>query len=276
MESFDDMRTQAGQRNKLSEESELSYHAIIDNLLYGIITINDKAEITNFNKAAEKIFGYRSDEVIGHNVNMLMPEPYHREHDGYINNYLKTGEAKIIGTYREIIGKRKDGMTFPLELQVNEIKLGEHNIFIGSLRDITARKLAEEKLLITQFTLENVADCIHWIEPDGHLAYVNKSSCNLLGYSNEELISMSIIDINPDYTKEIWGARWEKVKQEKALFYETRHRTKDGHIFPIEVLANYTKFAGKEYACTLNRHRSCLSSAPRGCCGCQMPIRKIY
>ena len=221
MESFDDMRTQAGQRNKLSEESELSYHAIIDNLLYGIITINDKAEITNFNKAAEKIFGYRSDEVIGHNVNILMPEPYHREHDGYINNYLKTGEAKIIGTCREIIGKRKDGMNFPLELQVNEIKLGEHNIFIGSLRDITARKLAEEKLLITQYTLENVSDCIHWIEPDGHLAYVNKSSCNLLGYSNEELISMSVIDIDPDYTKKP-GVQGGKKLSRKRLYF-TNH-----------------------------------------------------
>lgn len=111
-----------------------------------IITIDQEARIESFNVAAEKMFGYTAGEVIGKNVHILMPEPYRSEHDGYLNRYETTGEKRIIGIGREVVGLRKDGTTFPIELAVGEVGQGDQRRFTGFIRDITKRREAEEQL----------------------------------------------------------------------------------------------------------------------------------
>lgn len=129
------------------KDSAIRLKAVFDTVLDGLITINNRGIIQSFNTSAEKIFGYAASEVIGKNVNVLMPEPYHREHDGYIKNYLTTGEAKIIGIGREVSARRKDGTVFPMELGIGSFQVGGELAFVGMVRDITARKEAEAKLL---------------------------------------------------------------------------------------------------------------------------------
>ena len=124
-------------------ESEARHRAIVATAVDGIITIDEKGTVQSINPAAERIFGYPAAEVVGHNVNMLQPEPYHSQHDKYIRNYLSTGNAKIIGIGREVVGLRKDGTTFPMDLAVSEMRLGEKHLFTGIIRDITDRKQAE-------------------------------------------------------------------------------------------------------------------------------------
>jgi PAS domain S-box-containing protein len=121
-------------------ESTERMRAIVETVVDGIITINDHGTIETFNPAAERIFGYRQDEVVGRNVNMLMPAPYHDEHDGYLKNYRDSGVRKIIGIGREVVGRRKNGSDFPIELAVSEMKLGATRMFTGIVRDITERK----------------------------------------------------------------------------------------------------------------------------------------
>jgi len=134
------------QTSKRLEISETRIRAIVENLLDGIISIDINGIVDTFNPAAETIFGYDKTEIIGKNVNLLMPDPYHSNHNSYLNNYLETGNAQIIGIGREVSGKRKDGTSFPIELSVSTTLLEEKRIFIGVIRDITERKKAEEEL----------------------------------------------------------------------------------------------------------------------------------
>ncbi|MDI1477893.1 PAS domain S-box protein [Polyangium sp. y55x31] len=117
--------------------------AIVDTAVDGIITIDERGTIETMNPAAERMFGYGADELIGHNVKMVMPEPYKTEHDTYLANYLRTGVRKIIGIGRKVRGRRKDGAEFPIELAVSEFFVGERRFFAGVIRDITEREAAE-------------------------------------------------------------------------------------------------------------------------------------
>src|SRR5205814_1756208 len=112
----------------------------------GIVVIDARGKVEAFNRAAERLFGYAAHEVTGRNVNMLMPAPYHDEHDGYISRYLATGEQKIIGIGREVTGLRKDGTTFPLHLAVGEVSIEGEPKFTGILHDLTNRVALETQL----------------------------------------------------------------------------------------------------------------------------------
>lgn len=132
---------------KLSEsfsDINVEAKAIIESSVDTIITIDDKGKIEGFNKAAEELFGYARDEVIGENVNILMPEPYKKDHDQYINNYQKGLRSKLSNTRREVTGQRKNATTFPMELTITEIKLHKKIIYVGIISDITERKATEK------------------------------------------------------------------------------------------------------------------------------------
>lgn len=129
------------------QASKEQVRAIADNLLECVITIDARGTVQSANPALERLLGYTADEVIGCNVSMLMPEPHQSAHDGYLEHYLRTGEARIIGTNREVEGRHKDGSLIPLELAINEYTSHGERFFIGSLRDIR-----EHKQLIAHLT----------------------------------------------------------------------------------------------------------------------------
>jgi two-component system CheB/CheR fusion protein len=135
-------RDQAALRDR-----EARLRAILDTAVEGIITIDERGIIESFNPAAERIFGYEAQEIIGQNVSVLMPMPYRGEHDTYLSNYIRTGHARIIGIGREVVGRRKDGTVFPMDLSVSEVKLDECRLFTGFVRDITERKRLEKEIL---------------------------------------------------------------------------------------------------------------------------------
>lgn len=132
----------------------LTLQSIIETAIDGIITINDKAIVETMNPAAAKIFGYTSNEVIGKNIKMLMPEPYHTEHDGYVSRYNKTREPRIIGVGREVKGQKKDKTIFPFRLAVSEVILNDRIIFTGVIHDLTEVKKAEEEIINLNKELE--------------------------------------------------------------------------------------------------------------------------
>ncbi|MEE2656902.1 MAG: PAS domain S-box protein [Candidatus Latescibacterota bacterium] len=137
------------QHDSRQEEGE-RYRAVFDNLIDGIISIDEAGNIESFNRAAETIFGYEPGEVIGRNVTVLMPEAYGRHHQAYIAHYIETGEKRIIGMGREVTGRRKDGSEFPMEVAVSEFFEDGRRCFTGIVRDITERKHLEDQLLQAQ------------------------------------------------------------------------------------------------------------------------------
>jgi two-component system sensor kinase FixL len=141
-----DLALQVDARAADLSESNERLRSIIDSAVDGIIVIDGKGTIEAFNRGAERLFGYPASEVVGRNVNILMPSPYHEEHDTYLARYLATGVQKIIGTGREVIGLRQDGSTFPLHLSVGEMLVGGARKFTGILHDLSARVRIEEQL----------------------------------------------------------------------------------------------------------------------------------
>lgn len=151
-------------RDELTEK-ELRLRSIIDNISDAIITIDHRGKIESFNLAAERIFGYTQTETLGKNVSMLMPEPYHSEHDVYIRQYLKTGVKHVIGMRREVQGKRKDGTLFDIEFTVTELQLGEQKMFTALLKDITDIKASNLELDTYRAHLEElVSERTHALE----------------------------------------------------------------------------------------------------------------
>ncbi len=126
--------------------AEARWRAVIDSAVDAMIVIDHRGAIEVFNRAAEHMFGYTEAEVLGRNVNLLMPSPYHDEHDRYMSRYLETGEQRIIGIGREVRGQKRDGATFPVHLSVGEMRVGEERHFTGILHDLSERTALEARL----------------------------------------------------------------------------------------------------------------------------------
>jgi two-component system sensor kinase FixL len=141
----------------LLDEREAHLRSILDTVLDATVVIEHDGTIVSFNAAAVRQFGYTEPEVIGRNVRMLMPEPYRAGHDGYIHRYLTTGEKRIIGVDRVVVGQRKDGSTFPMKLAVGEMKAGDRVYFTGFIRDVTERAESAARLREIQSELARLA-----------------------------------------------------------------------------------------------------------------------
>ena len=149
--------------NRLLHETEdaryrqAQLQSILDTVPEAMIVIDEKGLMQSFSLTAERLFGWSAAEVIGKNVSMLMPSPYRQEHDGYLHRYLSTGERRIIGIGRIVVGERKDGSTFPMELAVGEAQLGADKLFTGFIRDLTERRSQERRMQELQSELVHVS-----------------------------------------------------------------------------------------------------------------------
>jgi two-component system sensor kinase FixL len=136
---------------------EAHLQSILATIPDAMVVIDERGMIQSFSSAAERLFGYSADEVIGKNVKLLMPSPYREEHDSYLARYRRTGERRIIGIGRVVVGQRKDGSTFPMELAVGEMRAGNQHFFTGFIRDLTESQQTEARLQELQAELVHVS-----------------------------------------------------------------------------------------------------------------------
>ncbi|MBV8281379.1 MAG: PAS domain S-box protein, partial [Candidatus Eremiobacteraeota bacterium] len=148
---------QAIEHNQDLAASEAHLKSILDTVPDAMIVIDQGGIMQSFSSAAERLFGYSADEVIGKNVKVLMPSPYRENHDGYLNRYLRTGERRIIGIGRVVVGERRDGSTFPMELAVGEMHSNGRKFFTGFVRDLTEHQKTEARLQELQTELVQIS-----------------------------------------------------------------------------------------------------------------------
>ena len=156
-ESLQQKRREASDRNRSLLAGQAHLRSILDTVPDAMIVIDEQGIMRSFSAAAETLFGHSETEVLGKNVSMLMPSPYREAHDDYIRRYLRTGERRIIGTGRLVVGERKDGRTFPMELAVGEMRSSDQRFFTGFIRDISERQATEARLQDLQSELVHIS-----------------------------------------------------------------------------------------------------------------------
>jgi PAS domain S-box-containing protein len=205
-----------------------------------IIIIDGKGIIRTVNPATVKVFGFSQEELIGQNVNILMPEPFHSRHDGYLRHYLETGERKIIGIGRQVMARRKNGAIFPAHLAVSEFDVDGPRFFTGIVHDLSEQRdtddLREQTLL--QAIFNQLPDAVLIVDPANKITLCNPAVARVFGYAPEELIGQS----TPVLYKEV--AEFERVQKVKDRLRKqgapealtVRFRRKSGEVFPAETV----------------------------------------
>lgn len=228
---------------------------VVDSVLDGLVAIDIKGSITLFSRSAEQIFGYLSEEVIGHNVNMLMPEPYHSAHDHYLKNLRDTGQKSIIGIIREVQGLRKDGTIFPMDLSITELRTAGEKGYIGLVRDISEPKQLTERLRgnesMKKAMLESSLDAIITIDSDGRICDFNQTVSTIFGYTLNEITGELMAELF--MTEKYRTAFWQGIQcclnsgERRALGrrIEISGLRRSGAEFPMEL--NFTPICLNEH-----------------------------
>jgi PAS domain S-box-containing protein len=234
------------------EQSRLQ--AVVDTAVDGVIVIDAFGTVLMFNPACERMFGYSAGEVCGENVKMLMPEPYQSGHDAYLHNYRESGERQIIGIGREVLGRKKDGATFPMDLSVGEAFEEGKPIFVGMIRDLTERRAAEKALRESaermRAVVETAVDGVILIDAFGNILMFNPACERLFGYAAREVIGQNVRMLMPaPYRQEHDGyiASYRKTGERKIIGIgrEVTGRRKDGTLFPMDLSVGEARQEGE-------------------------------
>src|ERR671916_449692 len=176
-------------------KSEARYRTVLDTAFDAIVTITPKGIVRWFNREAERIFAHKAEEVIGQPVTLLMPERYRELCVAGLHRYLRTGEARVVGGTTELVGQRKDGSEFPIEMSLGETHEDGERLFTGVIRDVTERKELEKNIRESEerirTLLQNTSDIITLLESDGTIRYISPAVERVTGYSPEEQIGTS-------------------------------------------------------------------------------------
>lgn len=192
---------------KESEESryrQAQLQSILDTVPEAMIVIDERGIMRSFSATAERLFGWLADEAVGRNVSILMPQPYRREHDNYLDRYRTTGERRIIGIGRIVVGERKDGTTFPMELSVGEARVGRERFFTGFVRDLTERRTQERRMQDLQSELVHVSRLTAMGEMASSLAHeLNQPLSAITSYLRGAATLLKADSVDKDRVREV-------------------------------------------------------------------------
>ncbi len=236
-----ELKTEIAERKRTEEALKLTQFSV-ERSVDATFWIAPDSRILNVNDATCRHFGYSREELLSmtiSDINLAYPREKWTEHWEKVKRNGSLTFESILTT--------KDGREMPVEITANYLEFNGKEYIFSFARDITARKEAEEALRLTQFSVDRAGDATNWIARDGKILYVNDAECDYLGYSREELLSMTIFEIDSEQSPEKWAAHWKKVKEAGSLTFESNQVTKDGGKIPTEVTSSHLEFNGKEY-----------------------------
>jgi two-component system sensor kinase FixL len=232
--------------------AEREFQTLLDAAVDAIIVIDHAGRIEQFSHAAQLVFGYTAEEIIGQNVRVLMPEPYRREHDGYLHRYHETGEPRIIGIGREVRAQRKDGTIFPCELAVGKVAGADPARFVGFIRDITLRKQAEERLTRSEAELrlaQELANLGNYVEHmnGAEASYVSPQLQRMFGLAPEsgygDLIATIQSRVHATDAENLRSAMAELLADAGTMDIEYRVQLPDGSTRYLHHIAQLSRDA---------------------------------
>ena len=232
--------------------NEEKYRIHFENASDVIFLYDREFKILSISPSLERVLGYKPEEFIGKSfadLNILSPEYLEKAFSDATRIFA--GEHLDIRTYEFIT---RDGTIKYGEISSTPLlREGQVVAVVSVARDITDRKKAEDKLRITQYSVDHASECISRVDPDGRFLYVNDAYCRLLNYSRDEMLSMNIFDVAPDYSQKNWPDYWSNYKQKMNSFFESSRCTKDGVLLPVEINANYLACDSKEFVISFVR-----------------------
>ena len=241
----------------MGEDESGRLKALVDTAVDGIILIDSAGTILRVNPACERLFGYAAAELLGNNVKQLMPEPYRASHDGYLERYQQTGEAKIIGIGREVLGQRKDGTVFPMHLSVGEAREEGKPVFVGIVHDLTELRNQEletrEAAERLRAVVETAVDGVILIDRQGLIQMFNPACEQLFGYAANEVLGQNVKILMPaPYREEHDGylRHYHSTGEARIIGIgrEVEGRRKDGETFPMALSVGEAKLtSGSAY-----------------------------
>ena len=249
-----DVITERKQAEIALQTSEARLNGIIESAMDAIISVDEAQRIVLFNAAAEKMFGCPADQVLGQSLDRFIPERSRSVHRKAIRAFGQADSTKqAMGNLGIISALRANGEEFLVEATISQVEVAGAKLFTVIHRDITQRKQAEAELLLARFTIDHVADAVYWIDPHAQIVDVNQTACHMLGYAYSELIGLTLSDIDPNFSLAGWSDIWLRLKELGTIRLETEHRSKDGQIIPVEILANFIEYEGRELDCAVVR-----------------------
>ncbi|MGV7929297.1 MAG: PAS domain S-box protein [Spirochaetota bacterium] len=230
------------------EESMFLAQASVERSSDTIVWLDSEARIIYVNRAGCDRLGYTREELLGMTIHEVDPDFPPEAWPPHVEEIRRVGSMTFESRHRS-----KDGVVFPVEVTCNYFEHGGRFYSFAFNRDISGRRKIEEALKLTQFSVDRASDNLVWLDEEANLIYVNDAACSSLGYTREELLSMKIHEIDPDFPPEAWLPHIDELRKRGSITFESRHRAKDGRVFPVEITGNYIEYNGRFYSFAFDR-----------------------
>lgn len=237
------------QNGEASRKAEEKFRTLFNTVTDCMVILDRNGYIRNINRAGYERLGYTMDELVGLHISRLEPPQLFANKTPNILASIEENGHTIF----ESAHVRKDGSIMPVEINCKIIELDGQEVFFSVIRDITERKREQRMRQMLQFSIDHMGDAAFWLTSDARVVYANAAACCSLGYTPEEITTLSVFNFDPKLKPDTWRAHWERIKQQGSVTIESVHRSKNGRSFPVEITINHLIYENEEYHCAFCR-----------------------
>ena len=255
-------------------QSEERFRRAFEEGPVGVILASPDSRVLRANRALCQMLGYSEDELLGLGI---LDIAHSADAERYLEQARKlfSGEIPCYQIEHRFLTRPQEIIWAKITTSLLSNPEGKPQYALSIVEDITERKRAEDALRFTQIAIDHSADAAYWMGPDARFIYVNNAACRALGYSREELMGKSMHDVDPAFPPAVWSDLWREIQERKTFTIESRHKAKDGQLFPVEVRVNWVAFGGQEFNCSFARDITQRKQAEEALARSESALRKL-